>query len=225
MVDTRFHRFAGPLTLGALLAAIERGDLVAGLSDATIVVSGVSELDTAGAGDIVLAAHSSYTEPLQRTAAGIAVVSAGLREVVPSSAVALVVDRPHHLFADLLDFLYPGSTRAVITGERTDLSFVPVDLGASPEFDQRVYAVARTIPPGRGMTYGEVAAALGEPGAARAVGAALGRNPVPIVVPCHRVMAAGGRAGGFSAPGGASTKLKLLAIEGYMGPGPTLFDL
>ena len=112
----------------------------------------------------------------------------------------------------------------LLKGQKVDLGFIPVDLRAAPDFHRKVYAVARSIPPGRAMTYGEVAAAVGEAGAARAVGQALGRNPVPIVVPCHRVLAAGGRAGGFSAPGGAASKLRLLAIEGYAGQGPSLFD-
>ena len=81
------------------------------------------------------------------------------------------------------------------------------------EFDSAVYRVARTIPPGETLTYGEIARRLDEPGAARAVGQALGANPIPVIIPCHRVLAAGDRAGGFSAPGGVITKLKLLEIE------------
>jgi methylated-DNA-[protein]-cysteine S-methyltransferase len=128
---------------------------------------------------------------------------------------------PHpEWLADAVDAI-----QRLLRGERVDLNFIRVDLHAVPEFHRRVYAVARSIPAGRGMTYGEVALAVGEPGAARAVGQALGRNPVPIVIPCHRVLAAGGRAGGFSAPGGAASKLRLLAIEGYAGCGPSLFDL
>lgn len=103
---------------------------------------------------------------------------------------------------------------ALLRGERTDLAFVPLDLNGLPEFHQRVYEVARTIPAGATMTYGEVATRLGDSGCARAVGQALGRNPIPVIVPCHRVLAAGGRSGGFSAPGGRATKLNLLAIEG-----------
>jgi methylated-DNA-[protein]-cysteine S-methyltransferase len=83
-----------------------------------------------------------------------------------------------------------------------------------PPFHRRVYALARTIPPGATLSYGEVAARIGAPGAARAVGQALGRNPFTIVVPCHRVLAAGGKMGGFSANGGIATKRRLLAIEG-----------
>jgi methylated-DNA-[protein]-cysteine S-methyltransferase len=87
-----------------------------------------------------------------------------------------------------------------------------------------VYGVARAIPPGRTLTYLEVAQRLDEPGAARAVGRALGRNPFPILVPCHRVLAAGRRAGGFSAPGGVVTKYRLLEIEGAFRRGePQLF--
>ena len=102
----------------------------------------------------------------------------------------------------------------LMSGERTDLAFVPVDMDGLPEFHQRVYEIARTIPPGATLTYGEIATRLGDPGSARAVGQALGRNPIPVIVPCHRVLAAGGRRGGFSAPGGTATKLNLLAIEG-----------
>lgn len=103
---------------------------------------------------------------------------------------------------------------ALMRGDRTDLAFVPLDMDGVPEFHQRVYEVARTIRPGETMTYGDIATRLGDPGAARAVGQALGRNPIPVIVPCHRVLAAGGKTGGFSAGGGTATKLNLLAIEG-----------
>jgi methylated-DNA-[protein]-cysteine S-methyltransferase len=103
---------------------------------------------------------------------------------------------------------------ALLSGSKPDLSSVALDLEGVPDFDRRVYEIARRVPPGATTTYGAVAGTLGEPGSARAVGQALGRNPFPIVVPCHRVLAAGGRLGGFSAGGGVSTKLKMLAIEG-----------
>ena len=102
---------------------------------------------------------------------------------------------------------------ALLRGERIDLSAVALDLDGVPPFHRRVYEVARTIPPGATLSYGEIAARLGAPRSARAVGQALGRNPVAILVPCHRVLAAGGRPGGFSANGGVVTKLRLLAIE------------
>jgi methylated-DNA-[protein]-cysteine S-methyltransferase len=104
--------------------------------------------------------------------------------------------------------------QALLQGARDDLADLPLDMEGVPEFHQRVYAVARAIPPGEILTYGEVARRVGEPGAARAVGQALGHNPFAPVVPCHRVLAAGGRSGGFSAEGGARTKLRLLEIEG-----------
>lgn len=107
---------------------------------------------------------------------------------------------------------------ALLSGEPIDLADVVLDMDGVPEFHQRVYGVTRRIPPGETRTYGEIATALGEPGAARAVGQALGRNPFPIVVPCHRVLAAGGKAGGFSAPGGTRTKMKILDIEGASVP-------
>jgi methylated-DNA-[protein]-cysteine S-methyltransferase len=104
--------------------------------------------------------------------------------------------------------------QALMRGEKADLSGAPLDLARVPPFNARVYAIARAIAPGETLTYGQIAAQLGDPLLARAVGAALGQNPWPIVVPCHRVTAAGGKLGGFSAPGGSQTKLKLLAIEG-----------
>ncbi len=91
---------------------------------------------------------------------------------------------------------------ALLGGERIDLSTVRLDMDALPSFNRRVYEIARTIQPGATLTYGEVASRLGDPGAARAVGRALGQNPFPIVVPCHRVLASGGKTGGFSARGG-----------------------
>lgn len=114
---------------------------------------------------------------------------------------------------------------AVLNGMPDDLADVAIDLAGVPDFNRRVYAVARSIVPGATLTYGEVALRLGEPHAARAVGQALGANPWPVVVPCHRVLAAGGKAGGFSAPGGLRTKLRLLQIEGAaLGGTPGLFD-
>ena len=112
---------------------------------------------------------------------------------------------------------------AVVAGERRDLADVVLDLSGVPEFNRCVYAVARTIKPGATLTYGAIAAQLGEPDA-RGVGEAMGQNPCPIIVPCHRVVAAGGKTGGFSAPGGAATKRRLLAIEGASAEAPTLFD-
>lgn len=108
---------------------------------------------------------------------------------------------------------------ALLRGEASDLSGITLDMDGVPPFHRRVYQVARTIPPGATLSYGEIAARLGEPGAARAVGQALGRNPFAIVVPCHRVLAAGGKVGGFSASGGVATKLRMLSIEGARATG------
>ena len=114
---------------------------------------------------------------------------------------------------------------ALLRGEAVDLASVELDLDGVSDFHRRVYAVARAIPPGQTLTYGEVAARLGEPGAARAVGQALGLNPFAPIVPCHRVLAAGGRSGGFSAHGGARTKLQMLEMEGaHLGGTRGLFD-
>lgn len=114
---------------------------------------------------------------------------------------------------------------ALLAGEAIDLSFVALDDEHLDAFDRRVYDAARRIPRGRTATYGALAAELGDPALARAVGQALGRNPFAIVVPCHRVLAAGGAIGGFSAAGGAVTKQRLLLIEGARaGDAPDLFD-
>jgi len=103
---------------------------------------------------------------------------------------------------------------SLLRGEASDLSTIALDMDQIPAFHRRVYEAARAIPPGATLSYGDVAARAGAPGAARAVGQALGRNPFPIVVPCHRVLAAGGKIGGFSAQGGIATKRRMLAIEG-----------
>jgi len=133
----------------------------------------------------------------------------GAHEITPPAAVQRAID----------------GIVALLGGEPRDLLDVALDLREIPAFHRRVYDIARRIAPGATLSYGEVAQRLGEPGAARAVGQALGRNPFPIVVPCHRVLAAHAASGGFSAPGGVATKLKLLTIErARFGSEPGLFD-
>jgi methylated-DNA-[protein]-cysteine S-methyltransferase len=103
-----------------------------------------------------------------------------------------------------------------LNGERVDFSAVPVDLSSLDPFRRKLYESMRTLPWGTTTTYGALARTIGltQWEGARDVGEAMGRNPVPIVIPCHRVLAAGQKLGGFSAPGGAATKAKLLALEG-----------
>jgi methylated-DNA-[protein]-cysteine S-methyltransferase len=112
---------------------------------------------------------------------------------------------------------------ALLSGARQDLASVPLDFSGVPEFNRRAYDVARTIPPGKTLTYSDIAHRLGQPGSAQAVGQAMGHNPFPIIVPCHRVLAAGGKDGGFSARGGVGTKRRMLVIEGALAEEPTLF--
>lgn len=114
----------------------------------------------------------------------------------------------------------PDDVRAAIAGmvmllegEHCDLRFAVLDEDGLDEFRRRVYAATREIGPGATSTYGEVAREIGEPGASRAVGAALAHNPFSIIVPCHRVLAATGALHGFSAPGGIATKRRMLEIE------------
>jgi methylated-DNA-[protein]-cysteine S-methyltransferase len=114
---------------------------------------------------------------------------------------------------------------SLLRGEPRDLSAVALDMEGIPEFDRGVYEAARGIVAGATVSYGELAARVGERGLAREVGQALGRNPFPIIVPCHRILATGGKAGGFSANGGVATKLRLLTIErARTSDAPTLFD-
>jgi methylated-DNA-[protein]-cysteine S-methyltransferase len=103
--------------------------------------------------------------------------------------------------------------RALLAGEHRDLTDIVLDLSAVDDFRRAVYEAARAIPPGETVSYGEIARRIGAPDAARAVGAALGSNPCPIVVPCHRVLASDGTLHGFSAPGGIATKRQMLEIE------------
>lgn len=114
---------------------------------------------------------------------------------------------------------------AMLAGEPHDLCDVPLDERGLDGFQRAVYAATREITPGTTRSYGEVARSIGRPGAARDVGAALARNPFPIVVPCHRVVAADGALTGFSAPGGLATKRRMLELEGAPGYGQqVLFD-
>ena len=114
---------------------------------------------------------------------------------------------------------------ALLRGEAVSFEDVKLDMNGVPALHRRVYAITRAIPPGATRTYGEIAGQLGDMSLARAVGQALSRNGYAPIVPCHRVLAAGGQAGGFSARGGLSTKLRLLTIEGApLGGGPGLFD-
>jgi methylated-DNA-[protein]-cysteine S-methyltransferase len=121
------------------------------------------------------------------------------RRAVPSALIAALI----------------GDIKRYFEGEKVDFSAVPVDFGAQEPFFSRIYAEVRKLGWGETTTYGTVAKTLGgEPQAARAVGQAMAGNPVPLIVPCHRVLAAGGALGGFSAPGGSSSKARMLEIEG-----------
>ncbi|KRA48821.1 UDP-3-O-(3-hydroxymyristoyl)glucosamine N-acyltransferase [Devosia sp. Root635] len=145
MVDTRFHRFAGPSTIGDILAALGRADLLSGLGDAGFSILGATELDLAGPGDVALAAHTNYIEELRATEAGVVVVLPALRDVVPAHSLAIAVDRPHQLFADILDHLYPANTRTVIAAGRDDLG--------APVFERDVF-IGSNVVVGQGVEIG-----------------------------------------------------------------------
>jgi methylated-DNA-[protein]-cysteine S-methyltransferase len=108
-----------------------------------------------------------------------------------------------------------AAVKRYFAGEETDFSGFSLDLGGQDAFFKDIYAAARRIGWGRTTTYGTLAKELGAgPEAARDVGEAMARNPVALFIPCHRVLAAGGKIGGFSAPGGSAAKVRMLALEG-----------
>ena len=136
-----------------------------------------------------------------------------------------------HRFPAAQEVAWPEDVRravddviALLRGEPRELSHVTIDTEGVSDFSRRVYLVARSIRAGATLSYGEIAERLGDRHLARDVAQALGQNPFPIIVPCHRVLAAGGKMGGFSAPGGVRTKLRLLSIEGAQSGEPMLFD-
>jgi methylated-DNA-[protein]-cysteine S-methyltransferase len=157
---------------------------------------------------------------------GVVWSDAGLTGIlIPEASTEETRRRMTRLFPSALELAPPPPVRqamdviaAIVSGKSVDAGAIALDMEGIPEFSRRVYEVTAAIPMGRTMTYGEVAARLGDAGASRAVGQALGKNPFPIVVPCHRVLAAGGKSGGFSAPGGVATKRRLLEIEGAQLP-------
>lgn len=114
--------------------------------------------------------------------------------------------------------------QALLGGEKKSLRAVNLDMSRTPAFNARIYETTRAIPPGATRTYGEIARAIGDASAARAVGQALGRNPFALIVPCHRVVGADFRLVGFSASGGIATKRKLLEIEGWRAQEQMLFE-
>jgi methylated-DNA-[protein]-cysteine S-methyltransferase len=131
----------------------------------------------------------------------------GAREGMPSAAVQPAIE----------------AIRALLRGEACDTASLRLDMTSVPEFDRRVYEIARGIPLGTTVSYGEIAARLGDKTLSRAVGQALGKNPFAPLVPCHRVVSADGKMHGFSASGGVAMKLRMLDVEGYRANEPTLF--
>jgi methylated-DNA-[protein]-cysteine S-methyltransferase len=140
---------------------------------------------------------------------------------LPESSRAATERRLRYSSPDSAPDEPPAQVRQAITaletylaGDSVDFARVPLDLARVSDFHRRIYDATRRIGWGETATYGELARQVGSPGAARAVGQAMGRNPIPIIIPCHRVLAGGRKIGGFSAHGGAATKTHLLALEG-----------
>lgn len=156
-----------------------------------------------------------------------AVVATNLPERTPSATAARLAARtgassgePSHEIRSAI-----ASMTALLEGARTDLTSIACDFSRIDPFAAEVYAATRAIPAGETRTYGAIALQLGDKQLARRVGRALGRNPLPIIVPCHRVIGANQKLTGFSAYGGVETKLRMLAIEGaQIGETPGLFS-
>jgi methylated-DNA-[protein]-cysteine S-methyltransferase len=112
------------------------------------------------------------------------------------------------------------AAKRYFAGEETDFSQVELDLAAGDPLFARIYVALRGVGWGRTTTYGALAKEVGAGReAARDVGYAMAKNPAPLIIPCHRVLAAGGKIGGFSAPGGSTTKMRMLELEGVrVGP-------
>jgi methylated-DNA-[protein]-cysteine S-methyltransferase len=164
---------------------------------------------------------------------GIAWGARGINAVqLPMGSEKMTRARLRQRFGDIAESTPPADVQAAIdgmvallAGKPNDLREVVLDLDGVPDFHRGVYDIARAIPPGKTLTYGDIAKRLGGVELSRDVGQALGRNPCPVVVPCHRVLAAGDKPGGFSANGGVVTKLKMLEIEGaVVNYTPSLFD-
>lgn len=170
------------------------------------------------------------------TAVGPCAVAWGERGIVGVSLAegtdARARERIARRFPEAVEAAPPPAVRqamermaSLMEGAKDDLTDVELDWSGVADFDRGVLDICRAIPPGETLTYGEIARRLGDLALARGVGQALGRNPFPVIVPCHRVLGADGKVGGFSANGGVETKLKLLTIErARVGGSPTLFD-
>jgi O-6-methylguanine DNA methyltransferase len=195
------HVFAEPDGSGSKILQVWR---VAGWYDPTMTASGFTLFDTA-IGRCGIAWGERGVAGVQLPEAGEADTRARMLHRFPAAGEAAPPAEARQAIERMA---------ALLRGEASDLSTIALDMDGVPEFHRRVYEAARDIPPGNTLSYGDIARRVGAPGAARAVGQALGRNPFPIIVPCHRVLAAGGKIGGFSAQGGVTTKRRMLTIEG-----------
>ncbi len=167
--------------------------------------------------DTMLGACAIAWKEGQPTPAGIAVTRLQLPDSTAGATEELLIRKTQGTRSEVSCPFLAGILRRVgahLAGEPQDFSDIPVDFGNIRSFSRQVYTACRQIPAGRTVTYGELARMMDHPGAARAVGQALARNPVPLIVPCHRVLSADSKPGGFSAPGGVKTKVRMLALEG-----------
>lgn len=169
------------------------------LFETSIGACGIAWRETADSASQTVVTAVQLPEPTaQATESRIARKAGANRASTPPPEIAAVIEK----------------IRLHLEGTVQDFRSVAIDLESVSPFFRQIYEATRQIPAGQTLTYGEIAKAIGQPAAAQEVGQAMAKNPVPILVPCHRVAAAGGKLGGFSAPGGPATKAKLLALEG-----------
>jgi O-6-methylguanine DNA methyltransferase len=169
------------------------------LFDTQLGVCGIIWKDSEKAEGLPVVTSLQFPEATEKlTEERIAGKAGGCRVGSPPSRIAEIIQK----------------IRTHLNGKAQDFRDIAIGLAGIGPFAQQVYTACRNIPAGRTLSYGQLAGAIHHPGAARAVGQALARNPIPLIIPCHRVLTFDGRAGGFSAPGGVATKARILAIEG-----------
>jgi methylated-DNA-[protein]-cysteine S-methyltransferase len=211
----RSRRTETPSVITMTIVATELGSVGLACTDGAVVAVQLPERDAATTRQRLLT-KLARLPTTHRTA-----VPEARTNDTPGAVTILEIDE-----ADLAGVAAQAADvlQRLLAGGDADITTVPVDLDRCSDFNRRVYTLVRTIPRATTMTYGQVAEAVGEPGGAQAVGRAMAANPVPILVPCHRVLGANRDLTGFSAHGGVDTKRRMLLIEGSTDVAPTLFD-
>ena len=188
-----------PAPTTSLRNTVRRGNLCRVFLKSHVFDTALGQLGIAWRNDRICALQL----PLEKGQGTTQAICAAMRAPPPEQTIPRVIKKTVERIQRHLD------------GHSDPMRDVLIDVNAKPPFTRRVLEWARTIEPGQTCTYGELATRCGSPGASRAVGQIMARNPIPILIPCHRIVGAGGKLTGFSAAGGVSTKLRMLTIEGF----------